>query len=196
MFPSQLCLSCVCVCVWMSRYPSAFALLQRMLNFVQNLQYYMTCEVLEPNWRQLEEGLHTVSNIDDVLLMHNDFLDKCLRDCMLSSREVLKTMSRLLAICTNFTRHVQLAGPQEPGEEGGQVQRSESTAGRLRLLSVEESVPGVWEMVGECEKKFTAELVQLLEYLYSMNSETVGSMVARLDYNGFYKTWYTPKPAR
>ncbi len=167
-----------------------------MLNFVQNLQYYMMCEVLEPNWRQLEEGLRSVSNIDDVLLMHNDFLDKCLRDCMLSSREVLKTMSRLLAICTNFTRHVQLAGTQDqdPVREG-QVQRSEPIAGRSRLLSVEERMPSVREMVTECEKRFTAELVQLLEWLYSMSSESVGSMVTRLDFNGFYKTWYTPTPA-
>lgn len=166
-----------------------------MLNFVQNLQYYMMCEVLEPNWRQLEEGLRTVSNIDDVLLMHNDFLDKCLRDCMLSSREVLKTMSRLLAICNNFTIQVQLAGTQQDSREEGKVQRAESTAGRSRLLSVDEGVPSVHEMVKECEKRFTAELVRLLGWLYSMTSESVGSMVARLDFNGFYKTWYTPTPA-
>ncbi len=172
------------------RYPTAFALLQRMLNFVQNLQYYMTCEVLEPNWRQLEEGLRSVSNIDDVLLMHNDFLDKCLRDCMLSNREVLKTMSRLLAMCTNFTKHIQLAGTQDQHSGKEQVQRSESTAGRSRLLSVEEGVPSVLQMVTECEKRFTAELMQLL--VYSISSESVGNMVARLDYNGFYKTWYTP----
>ena len=172
------------------RYPTAFALLQRMLNFVQNLQYYMTCEVLEPNWSQLEEGLRSVSNIDDVLLMHNDFLDKCLRDCMLSNREVLKTMSRLLAMCTNFTRHIQLAGTQDEDSGGEQVLRSESTAGRSRLLSVEEGLPSVLQMVTECEKRFTTELTQLL--MYSISSESVGNMVARLDYNGFYKTWYTP----
>lgn len=166
----------------------AFALLQRMLNFVQNLQYYMTCEVLEPNWCQLEQGLRSVSNIDDVLLMHNDFLDKCLRDCMLSNREVLTTMSRLLAICTSFARHVQLADqgseytPEEP------VQRSEY-GGRSRLLS-DGGVGTVKDMVKECEQKFNADLVQLLDWLYSMSSEGVGSMVTRLDFNGFYKTRY------
>lgn len=148
----------------------------------------MTCEVLEPNWRHLEQGLASVSNIDDVLLMHNDFLDKCLRDCMLSSRDILKTMSRLLAICISFTRHVQLANNSQ--EE--KVQRSEY-GGRSRLLSDHVSGgPDVKEMVKECEQKFTADLVQLLDWLYSMNSDGVGSMVARLDYNGFYKTWYTP----
>ena len=167
-----------------------------MLNFVQNLQYYMMCEVLEPNWQQLEQGLRSVSNIDDVLLMHNDFLDKCLRDCMLSSREVLTTMSRLLAICISFTRHIQVAGTRD--KEGvGKDEGSESKGvalhgGRSRLLSVEfGSGPSVREVVLDCERRFTADLVQLLEWLHSVNTEGVGSMVARLDFNGFYKTWYT-----
>lgn len=159
-----------------------------MLNFVQNLQYYMTFEVLEPNWNQLEQGLRSVSNIDDVLLMHNDFLDKCLRDCMLSSREVLKTMSRLLAICISFTRHIQFAEMQEEGL----VQWSEY-GGRSRLLSDDiESGPNAKELMSDCERRFTNDFVQLLDWLYSMSSESVGSMVARLDFNGFYRTRYTP----
>ena len=167
-----------------------------MLNFVQNLQYYMMCEVLEPNWAQLVQGLRSVSNIDDVLLMHNDFLDKCLRDCMLSNREVLTTMSRLLAICVSFTRHIQLAGTWQEGAKGEQevkIQRSD-LGGRSRLLS-EDGVGGgtcIRDTVMECEQKFTSDLVQLLGWLYSMTSDSVGSMVARLDFNGFYKTRYTP----
>ena len=160
-----------------------------MLNFVQNLQYYMTFEVLEPNWNQLQQSLRSVSNIDDVLLMHNDFLDKCLRDCMLSSREVLKTMSRLLAICISFTRHIKLAGGEV--QEEGHMHRSEYS-GRSRLLSDDlGSGRTLRELVSDCEKQFTKELVQLLDWLYSMSSEGVGSMVSRLDFNGFYKTWYT-----
>ena len=148
----------------------------------------MMCEVLEPNWAQLVKGLHAVSNIDDVLLMHNDFLDKCLRDCMLSNRDVLTTMSRLLAICVSFTRHIRMANTQ--GKPDNRVQRSEY-GGRSRLLSDDGGGPSVKEKVLECERKFRSDLVQLLEWLYSMSSEGVGSMAARLDFNGFYKTAYS-----
>jgi len=42
-------------------YAAAFALRQRMLNFVQNLQYYMMFEVIEPNWQLFESNMDTVS---------------------------------------------------------------------------------------------------------------------------------------
>lgn len=43
------------------RFAAAFALRQRMLNFVQNIQYYMMFEVMEPNWHIMENNLKTVS---------------------------------------------------------------------------------------------------------------------------------------
>lgn len=44
-----------------SRFAAAFALRQRMLNFVQNIQYYMMFEVMEPTWHVMENNLKTVS---------------------------------------------------------------------------------------------------------------------------------------
>lgn len=45
------------------RFAAAFALRQRMLNFVQNIQYYMMFEVMEPNWHIMENNLKTVSDL-------------------------------------------------------------------------------------------------------------------------------------
>ena len=42
-------------------YASAFALRQRMLNFVQNFEYYMMFEVVEPSWTTFETNLESVS---------------------------------------------------------------------------------------------------------------------------------------
>ena len=54
---------------------TSFALLQRMLNFVQGLQYYMSYEVLEPNYRHLENKLSRVVTIDEVLALHTGQLN-------------------------------------------------------------------------------------------------------------------------
>ena len=43
-------------------YASAFALRQRMLNFVQNFEYYMMFEVIEPHW------LTFMANLDEVTI--------------------------------------------------------------------------------------------------------------------------------
>lgn len=43
------------------RFAGAFTLRQRMLNFVQNIQYYMMFEVMEPTWHILEKNLKSVS---------------------------------------------------------------------------------------------------------------------------------------
>jgi gamma-tubulin complex component 2 len=46
--------------------------------------------VLEPAWHQLEEQLANVTTVDEVLHHHDAFLDKCLRECLLSNLPLLK----------------------------------------------------------------------------------------------------------
>ena len=99
--PLLVCMSifvCMCTC----SFTVAFSLRQRMLSFVQNIQYYMTVEVLEPHWSVMEGRLREVSTIDEVLREHNDFLDRCLKDCMLTNSEILKVVSRLFTLCDAF----------------------------------------------------------------------------------------------
>ena len=175
-----------------------------MLNFVQNLQYYMTFEVLEPYWRGLEHSLRSVTTIDDVLATHNDFLDKSLRDCMLSSREILKLISRLMAVCVTFTNHMQKVTQQlevrslTEGRRGGlpltrgrgkgaplqpRLAAKVMSAGLEQIVSSE----SFEHTVATFDKNFTRDLIELLEKLYSLSTDTVGSMVARLDFNGYYQ---------
>ncbi|XP_069836856.1 gamma-tubulin complex component 2 isoform X4 [Dendropsophus ebraccatus] len=88
-------------------FAGAFTLRQRMLNFVQNIQYYMMFEVMEPTWHILEKSLKSASNLDDVLSYHTSFLDNCLKDCMLTNPELLKIFSKLMSVCVMFTNCMQ-----------------------------------------------------------------------------------------
>uniref|UniRef100_A0A8C1K9K5 Gamma-tubulin complex component n=1 Tax=Cyprinus carpio TaxID=7962 RepID=A0A8C1K9K5_CYPCA len=89
-------------------FAAAFALRQRMLNFVQNIQYYMMFEVNEPTWHIMENNLKSASNIDDVLCHHTSFLDNCLKDCMLTNPELLRIFSKLMSVCVMFTNCMQV----------------------------------------------------------------------------------------
>ena len=61
-----------------------------MLAFTQQILAFATFEVLEPNWRSLEAKLERVSTVDQLLRDHVDFLDTCLKECMLTSSKLLK----------------------------------------------------------------------------------------------------------
>ncbi|EPQ51590.1 gamma-tubulin complex, DGRIP84/SPC97 component [Gloeophyllum trabeum ATCC 11539] len=74
----------------------------RMLAFVQQIMGFATAEVLEPNWRDLEMKLTKVSTVDQLLRDHVDFLDTCLKECMLTSSKLLRPFSKLMTTCTTF----------------------------------------------------------------------------------------------
>jgi gamma-tubulin complex component 2 len=46
--------------------------------------YYMFYEVLEPNFLAFNKQLKTVKSIDEVILLHSNFLDKCLKECLMT----------------------------------------------------------------------------------------------------------------
>ena len=79
----------------------AWTLRARMLVFVQQLLYFCTAEVIEPNWQGLmarlkekegkNEGDRTVDRtVDELMQDHVDFLDTCLKECMLTNSKLLK----------------------------------------------------------------------------------------------------------
>lgn len=75
---------------WRSR---VFLLRASMLSFVQQILAFSTFEVLEPNWKGLEAKLEKVQTVDQLLRDHVDFLDTCLKECMLTSSKLLKVRS-------------------------------------------------------------------------------------------------------
>lgn len=62
----------------------------RMMAVVQQILGYATTEVLEPNWHALEAKLGKAQTVDQLLRDHVDFLDTCLKECMLTNAKLLK----------------------------------------------------------------------------------------------------------
>ncbi|PFH59581.1 hypothetical protein XA68_12125 [Ophiocordyceps unilateralis] len=101
----------------------AWTLRARMLVFVQQLLYYCTAEVMEPNWnrfiaRLYRPGLAASSDaeaeqrqttrtrtVDELMQDHVDFLDTCLKECMLTNSKLLRIHSKLMQTCTVFAAY-------------------------------------------------------------------------------------------
>lgn len=84
-----------------------FSLRQRMLHFIQNLQYYMVMEVIEPRFLRLEEALRTSTTVDELLEAHNTFLEECHRNCLLTEMDLFKIITKLLSVCVIFCNYTE-----------------------------------------------------------------------------------------
>ncbi|KAJ6030644.1 uncharacterized protein N7446_000293 [Penicillium canescens] len=129
--------------IWKRR---AWNLRAKMLVFVQQLLYFCTAEVIEPNWVGLMERVEKVHKeasevtendmkqvnrtVDELMQDHVDFLDTCLKECMLTQAKLLKIHSKLVTCCTMFASWTaaslsrtlasadpDLAGGKVPGAE-------------------------------------------------------------------------------
>lgn len=80
----------------------------RMLVFVQQLLYFCTAEVIEPNWLSLmsrlkakDDGTSSLDRtVDELMQDHVDFLDTCLKECMLTNSKLLRVSQCVLASCS------------------------------------------------------------------------------------------------
>ncbi|KAL2200414.1 Spc98 family-domain-containing protein [Corynascus similis CBS 632.67] len=102
----------------------------RMLVFVQQLLYFCTAEVIEPNWQSLMARLRgkdgnggggsgsgqdgdapdgsitgVTRTVDELMQDHVDFLDTCLKECMLTNSKLLRIHSKLMQTCTVFATY-------------------------------------------------------------------------------------------
>lgn len=178
-------------------YSSAFALRQRMLNFIQNLEYYMMFEVIEPHWHTFQSKMLEVSNVDEVLLCHNDFLESCLKDCMLTFPELLQVVVRLIKLCVTFSNFMQKTHQYA-------VEAELSTMGDSMLFPVTEEQGNMTKSteqpaglqlnyqqhISAFHTDFNSHLISLLEMISGHNhnkySAKMVNMLYRLDFNGFY----------
>ncbi|KAI9725608.1 MAG: hypothetical protein M1828_002893 [Chrysothrix sp. TS-e1954] len=90
----------------------AWTLHSRMLVFVQQLLYFCTAEVIEPNWQALmskvnerqdgSESTYVKRTVDELMQDHVDFLATCLKECMLTNSKLLRINSKVTNTCTLF----------------------------------------------------------------------------------------------
>lgn len=96
--------------IWKRR---VWTLRARMIVFVQQLLYFCTLEVLEPNWQALMARLKAKDGsidgsgkpdrtVDELMQDHVDFLDTCLKGCMLTNGKLIRVSTeaaRLVVPC-------------------------------------------------------------------------------------------------
>lgn len=93
----------------------AWTLRARMLVYVQQVLYFCTSEVIEPNWAKFMSRLKAKDEtsdrksgfnrtVDELMQDHVDFLDTCLKECMLTNSKLLKASTPVLFLMHSAKR--------------------------------------------------------------------------------------------
>ncbi|KAJ7460944.1 Spc98 family-domain-containing protein [Mycena galericulata] len=149
-----------------------FLLRARMLSFVQQILAFATFEVLEPNWRALEGKLAKVTTVDQLLRDHVDFLDTCLKECMLTSSKLLRAYSRLIVTCSTFALYTS----SFTKSANQAIAASETSEG-------DQAMEKRWDFLGKFETNFNHWFVYLNCVQFYASSENVSllPLVVRLN---------------
>ncbi|CAL8090112.1 unnamed protein product [Orchesella dallaii] len=146
-----------------------FSTCQKMLNFVQNLQYYMAFEVIEPAWHVFLSTMSKVTNVDQVLSCHFDLLNSILADSMLISRSSLSKMTALLSICLKFCDKIL------------------ATSDLRSHQNLQTSTVSVKELASQFFGKLAEFLFEVSVMVQDPNqSSKVANIIYRVNFNGFY----------
>ena len=109
-------------------------------------------EVIERQWHLFLEGMKSVQTIDNVLQIHNDFLETCLKDCLLTTPELLRCLAKLQAICVTFSNAMMRLIPSASVSIPSQAEEN---------MRMHQEV-GFEEMIKTFDSNFTLLTVQLL----------------------------------
>ncbi|CAH1135871.1 unnamed protein product [Ceutorhynchus assimilis] len=177
-------------------YRAAFVLRQKMLHCVQNLEYHMMVEVIEPHWNTFMQKIHKVHNIDEILECHKDFLDSCLKDCMLTMPVILGTIVNILNICVEFCKFMQRMERYFVEAELGSLPNSLYESFTQNDFALQSSTSTTDNMsfkshIDTFEGKFLSSILKLLTQINDLNRDTsehdrLFNLLYRLNFNSFY----------
>jgi gamma-tubulin complex component 2 len=183
-----------------------FSLRQRMLHFIQNLQYYMVMEVIEPRYMRLEETLRKATTVDELLDAHNSFLLECHRNCLLTEMDLFKIITKILSVCVIFCNYTERFIKQLTLETSGTEAKAETDlkskttaksreAGRINVASIEGrkllAEKGFGATMARFEANFDKYYRMLMEATTTFQNPNFPdhgllSLNVRLDFNDYY----------
>lgn len=162
-------------------FSKAHTLTQQMLNFLQNYLYYVTSEVIDPNWDKMSARLDGARTVDELIAIHDEFLETCMRDSMLFWPKILKRLDRIRAACARFAADSQRFATRALRA----MEESKEDMDTTRLQALDEEI---YDVMTDTESQYAHLLRDLLNALKdSDNVETnLNSLCSRLDFNDFF----------
>lgn len=161
-----------------SSFVRSFALRNRMLQFVRNILYYTTADVLEPNWRVLEANVQKAVTIDELMQYHTRFLDMSVEQSLLSNEKHLRVFKNIAETCISFAAYTEKFSRLFSTKLA-----SDGVEAKLRELHYPTTL-------AKFETAFDMHLGKLLDGLSAVSKKRanvhLSNLCERLDVDGYY----------
>lgn len=86
---------------------SSYFLTQKMIHFQQNLLFYICYEVIEQKWQKFMQNTKSIQKFEELIQLHDQFLDECLQGTLLLDTGLYKSISRTSEICRIYSQLMQ-----------------------------------------------------------------------------------------
>ena len=158
----------------------------RMLHFLQNFVYYISSEVIGPRAFEMQNLLAKAVDMDEIMELHEGFLDSCMEGCLLASSELLKVLTKLLTICllfSNVMRDILI--------DYNAILNSYSASKGAAEIEALKRKHNTAETFTKFNSSFDVNLKLFLDKLkyessVSSNKAQLSNLFLRLDYNSYY----------
>lgn len=142
---------------------------QAMLQFVLNLQSYLAYQVLQPQFDVMAKNMDHANGLDRIIALHTNYLDTCLRECLLTNAKLVQLLAGVFSACEKFG--LLLEALVQPGT----------------ALPAEEEIASQAGQLHQYFSKNVRVLLEALQYYSARDSDHyLGNLLTQLDFNSFY----------
>ena len=189
-----------------SKLHDSFFLRDCMLNFIKNLINYIFNEVIEPNFIQLKKNLEKAKSMEDVINLHDKFLDNCLNEGLIIDNlkgklnEILNCCYYYCHVISQNTRNIKIKSQEiyqdliskKSNDYPNEYMRRKSKKNE-RSLALKKAFNNFEQTyksyITKLSNSFNNRLKSLLETIKQINDShktNLANLLIKIDYNNYY----------
>lgn len=155
---------------------------QAMRHFINNLISYILLEIIEKAWKRFYSKLFCAQNLDELIFLHNKFLETLLKEMLLSDPEIYSKTMKLLELC--IRTEIIWLGLFEVISNQMPVKKKD-----FEIISLEEleQFTEYSNDIQNVTEQFKKELTEFTQILASSEDPQQKFLAFRLDFNEYYQ---------
>ena len=189
-----------------SKLKDSFFLRDCMINFIQNLIYYLFNEIIEPNYIQLIKNLENAKSMEDVINYHDKFLDNCMNEGLIIDNlkgklnDILSCCYYYCHLISQYTNNIKMKSQelmQEIITKKNSEYRNEFIRKKIKnkeknyslnqaFLAVEETFRKLLDKLTNGYNNRLKTFLDTIKQINENHKTKLANLLIKIDYNDYY----------